>query len=130
MNIDIFKSTPVLSELLRKRGIEGDAELEEFLSPSPKLAYDPFLLANMHAGVDLLLDAIYSGSKIVIYGDYDCDGVTSTALLMKVIGSLTDNVTYYIPSRLDEGYGLNKSTVTITSPSSWYIWSMADLLSP
>ena len=64
MNIDIFKSTPVLSELLRKRGIEGDAELEEFLSPSPKLAYDPFLLANMHAGVDLLLDAIYSGSKI------------------------------------------------------------------
>ena len=57
----------MLSELLRKRGIEGDAELEEFLSPSPKLAYDPFLLANMHAGVDLLLDAIYSGSKIVIY---------------------------------------------------------------
>lgn len=111
MNIDIFKSTPVLNELLRKRGIEGDAELEEFLSPSPKLAYDPFLLANMHAGVDLLLDAIYSGSKIVIYGDYDCDGVTSTALLMKVIGSLTDNVTYYIPSRLDEGYGLNKSAI-------------------
>lgn len=111
MNTDFFKNTPVLYELLRIRGIEGDEELKEFLSPSPKLAYDPFLLANMHAGVDLLLDAIYSGCKIVIYGDYDCDGVTSTALLMKVIGSLTDNVTYYIPSRLDEGYGLNKTAI-------------------
>ncbi|WP_207651582.1 single-stranded-DNA-specific exonuclease RecJ [Mogibacterium pumilum] len=101
----------MLNELLRIRGIDGEAELVEFLSPNPKLAYDPFLLANMHAGVDLLLDAIYSGSKIVIYGDYDCDGVTSTALLMKVIGSLTENVAYYIPSRLDEGYGLNKSAI-------------------
>ena len=111
MNTEIFKSTPVLNELLRIRGIEGEEELTEFLSPSPKLAYDPFLLANMHAGVDLLLDAIYSGSKIVIYGDYDCDGVTSTALLMKVISALTDNVTYYIPSRIDEGYGLNKAAI-------------------
>ena len=91
---------------MRKRGIEGDAELEEFLSPSPKLAYDPFLLANMHAGVDLLLDAIYSGSKIVIYGDYDCDGVTSTALLMEGYRLSHRQCDLYIPSRLDEGYGL------------------------
>lgn len=97
-------------EIIESRGI-GDSELEEFLSPKPRLAYDPFLLANMREGVDLLLKAIDSGRRIVIYGDYDVDGITSTALLMKAIGSLTENVTYYIPSRLDEGYGLHSESI-------------------
>jgi single-stranded-DNA-specific exonuclease len=61
--------------------------------------------------VDYLLKAVDEGKRIVIYGDYDVDGITSTALLMKVIGSLTDNVTYYIPSRLDEGYGLHRESI-------------------
>ena len=97
-------------EILKSRGI-GENELEEFFSPSPRLAYDPFLLAHMREGVDLLLSAIDDGKRIVIYGDYDVDGITSTSLMMKVIGSLTDNVTYYIPSRLDEGYGLHKESI-------------------
>lgn len=97
-------------EIIKSRGV-GEEELEEFLSSKPKLAYDPFLLAHMNEGVDLLLDAIDAGKRIVIYGDYDVDGITSTALLMKVIGSLTDNVTYYIPSRLDEGYGLHRESI-------------------
>ena len=97
-------------EILKARGI-GESELEEFFSPSPRLAYDPFLLAHMREGVDLLLSAIDDGKRIVIYGDYDVDGITSTSLLMKVIGSLTDNVTYYIPSRLDEGYGLHTESI-------------------
>lgn len=97
-------------KLLRSRGI-GEDSLEEFFSSAPRLAYDPFLLTNMREGVDLLLAAIDDGKKIVIYGDYDVDGITSTALLMKVIGSLTDNVTYYIPSRLDEGYGLHTESI-------------------
>lgn len=84
---------------------------EEFFSPKPRLAYDPFLLTNMREGVDSLLSAVDSGKRIVIYGDYDVDGITSTAVLMKVIGSLTDNVTYYIPSRLDEGYGLHMESI-------------------
>lgn len=86
-------------------------DYEEFFSPAPRLAYDPFLLAHMREGVDLLLSAIDDGKRIVIYGDYDVDGITSTSLMMKVIGSLTDNVTYYIPSRLDEGYGLHKESI-------------------
>ena len=84
---------------------------EEFFSSRPRLAYDPFLLANMREGVDLLLKAVDEGKRIVIYGDYDVDGITSTALLMKVIGSLTENVSYYIPSRLDEGYGLHREAI-------------------
>lgn len=97
-------------EILKSRGI-GETEQEEFFSPTPRLAYDPFLLAHMREGVDLLLSAIDDGKRIVIYGDYDVDGITSTSLMMKVIGSLTDNVTYYIPSRLDEGYGLHKESI-------------------
>ena len=99
-----------LLEIIGSRGI-GEEELEEFLSSRPRLAYDPFLLSGMSEGVDLLLKAADDGKRIVIYGDYDVDGITSTALLMKVIRCLTDNVTYYIPSRLDEGYGLHKESI-------------------
>lgn len=107
----IDKAIPnVILQILEARGI-GENEREEFFSPSPKLVHDPFLLTNMAAGVDLLINAIDSGKRIVIYGDYDVDGITSTSLLMKVLGSLTDNVTYYIPSRLDEGYGLHKESI-------------------
>ena len=96
--------------IIRSRGI-GDDKLAEFFSPRPQLAYDPFLLSNMEQGVDMLLEAIDSGRRIVIYGDYDVDGITSTSLLMKVIGTLTDNLSYYIPSRLDEGYGLHMDSI-------------------
>ena len=99
-----------INSILESRGI-GEENREEFFSSRPKLAYDPFLLANMRAGVDLLLKAVDEGKKIVIYGDYDVDGITSTSLMMKVIGALTDNVSYYIPSRLDEGYGLHKESI-------------------
>lgn len=101
---------PIIQVIIESRGI-GEGMLEEFLSPRPRLAYDPFLLANMREGVDSLLKAVDEGRRIVIYGDYDVDGITSTALLMKVIGSLTENVTYYIPSRLDEGYGLHRESI-------------------
>lgn len=104
------KLPPAIIEILKYRGI-GEQDYEEFFSPTPRLAYDPFRLTHMREGVDLLLSAIDDGKKIVIYGDYDVDGITSTSLLMKVIGSLTDNVTYYIPSRLDEGYGLHIESI-------------------
>ncbi len=87
---------PKVLEIIGSRGI-GEEMMDEFFSSKPKLAYDPFLLANMREGVDSLLDAVDAGKRIVIYGDYDVDGITSTALLMKVIGTLTDKVTYYIP---------------------------------
>lgn len=110
-SLELLNKVPdVILRILESRGIE-EKDYEEFFSATPRLAYDPFLLANMRAGVDLLLKAIDEGKRIVIYGDYDVDGITSTSLMMKVIGSLTDNVTYYIPSRLDEGYGLHKESI-------------------
>lgn len=106
-----FRNIPdAIRGIIESRGIQKE-DYEEFFSPRPRLAYDPFLLANMREGTDLLLNAIDNGRRIVIYGDYDVDGITSTSLMMKVIGSLTDNVTFYIPSRLDEGYGLHRESI-------------------
>ena len=102
----------VILEILSNRGIKGDKNVSEFLSPKPMLTYDPFLLKNMEEGVDLILKNINSGNKICIYGDYDADGVTSVSILMEVLSNLTDNLRYYVPSRFDEGYGLNSDAIT------------------
>ena len=101
----------IINELLRNRGIISDEEISEFLSDKPQKTYDPFLLLNMEAGVDLLLSEIDAGSRICIYGDYDADGVTSICIMSRLLSELTDNFTYYIPSRFDEGYGLNRDAV-------------------
>lgn len=98
---------PKIIELLNNRGITSQEEIDEFLSDKPQKTYDPFLLHNMEAGVDLILSTIENGGSICIYGDYDADGITSTAILMEVLSKLTESVGYYIPSRFEEGYGLN-----------------------
>ena len=67
---------PIVLELLAMRGITGDSEIAEFIAEKPKKTYDPFLLPDMEAGVDLILDTIRQKKKICIYGDYDADGVT------------------------------------------------------
>ena len=101
----------ILKTILRQRNIVSEEELSEYLSDKPRKTYNPFLLLNMEAGVDLLLSEIKSGTKICIYGDYDADGVTSVCILSSVIGELTDNFMYYIPSRIEEGYGLNAGAI-------------------
>ena len=105
------KTEEILNDILRNRGITDPDDISEFLSERPRKTYDPFLLHNMEAGVDLLLNEINNGTKICIYGDYDADGVTSVCILSNALRMLTDNFTYYIPSRFDEGYGLNKEAV-------------------
>lgn len=102
---------PIVRELLRKRGVCDEADVLEFLSDSPKRTYDPFLLDGMEEAVNLISAHIKKGSKICIYGDYDTDGVTSVTLMMTALSKLTDRLTYYIPSRFGEGYGLNSAAV-------------------
>lgn len=98
-------------KLLNNRGIYSQEDIEEFLSEKPQITYNPFLLHNMEAGVDLILSQINANKRICIYGDYDADGVTSTTILLNVLSYLTSNITYYIPSRFDEGYGLNMEAI-------------------
>ncbi len=86
-------------------------EISEFISPKPQKTYDPFLLHNMAEGVDLVLSAVENDERICVYGDYDADGVTATSVLLEFLSSLTSNLSYYIPSRFDEGYGLNKTAM-------------------
>lgn len=92
--------------LIKERGI-GEWELDEFLSPKPQKSYDPFLMLNMDRAVEKIERALAEDKRICIYGDYDADGVTATSLMMEFFLSITENVFYYIPSRFDEGYGLN-----------------------
>jgi len=103
----------VIIELLKNRGITEKDEVVEFLSLKPQKTYDPSLLSDMEEGVDLILKNIKDGKKICIYGDYDADGITSTTLMMSILSHLTDrsNLSYHIPSRFEEGYGLNKDTL-------------------
>ena len=79
-----MKLQPRIKELLYNRGIRTEEEIQEFLSDKPKKTYDPFLLLNMEAGVDLILSEIEKKSNIWIYGDYDADGITSTSLMINV----------------------------------------------
>lgn len=101
-------------KLLHKRGLETEDDIKEFLSASPRRTYDPFLLKNMEEGVHLILEEAISGRRICIYGDYDADGITSTTLMLCVLSHITEpgQVDYYIPSRFDEGYGLNKDAIS------------------
>ena len=72
-------------ELLHRRGITGNDEIEEFLSDKPKKTYNPSLLDDLDAGVDFILQKIREGAKICVYGDYDADGITSTTLMMSIL---------------------------------------------
>lgn len=103
----------IITLLLNKRGITEAAEIEEFLSDKPKKTYSPSLLDDLDAGVDLILSKIEAGASICIYGDYDADGITATALMLGILGHLMpqDRLDYYIPSRFGEGYGLNKEAI-------------------
>ena len=102
-----------LIDLLKKRGISGEEEIAEFLSPKPRRTYTPSLLADADAGVDFILQEIEKGSRICIYGDYDADGITSTSLMLQVLRHLLpqERLGYYIPSRFEEGYGLNRDAL-------------------
>jgi single-stranded-DNA-specific exonuclease len=103
--------SPIIVELLKKRGITEETDILEFLSDKPQKTYDPFLLRDLEAGVDLILSCINNKQKICIYGDYDADGITSVSILIQFLSNLDADVTYYIPSRFGEGYGLNMEAI-------------------
>ncbi len=98
-------------QILANRGIHSEADAEEFLSGTAQESADPYLLAGMKSAVDRIEAAINEGEKIVIYGDYDADGVTATALLVEYFSDLRGHVSHYIPDRFREGYGLNRDAL-------------------
>ncbi|HEY3289276.1 MAG TPA: single-stranded-DNA-specific exonuclease RecJ [Anaerolineae bacterium] len=101
---------PLVMQVLWARGYRDLKEVSAFLARDITRT-DPFTLPDMAVAVERILRAIREGEKIAVYGDYDCDGVTSCALLMQVLRTLRANAQVYIPDRFDEGYGLNAAAL-------------------
>lgn len=101
-----YKIPKVVSTILLNRGID-EADFTSFLQKSMRDVINPNLMLDMDNAVERILEAIEKQEKIVIYGDYDVDGITSTALMYEFLRSQGAQVSYYIPDRKDEGYGIN-----------------------
>jgi len=103
--------SPLLAQCLVNRDLGEPAQINGFLEPRLKHLSDPFRLPNMDAAVERLFRARERNEPLVIFGDYDVDGVASTALLHEVLGKLGWTVNFYLPHRMDEGYGLSQDGV-------------------
>ncbi len=103
--------SPLLVQCLLNRGLSEPEAIGSFLQPRLKQLADPFLLPNLAAAVGRLLHARERNEPLVIFGDYDVDGVTATALLLEVLRPLGWKVDSYLPHRLEEGYGLSRDAV-------------------
>ena len=99
--------SPLMAQCLVNRGVTSKAEVSEFLNPRLKLLADPFLIPNMDAAVERLWKARENNERLLIYGDYDVDGVSSTALLVELLTELGWTVQSHLPGRFDDGYGLS-----------------------
>ena len=106
-----LKIPPLLAQCLLNRGFSEPPAIEKFLHPRLKDLADPFLLPDMAVAVERLLRAREQNEPLVIFGDYDVDGVTSTALLLEVLRALGWKADFYLPNRMDEGYGLSADGV-------------------
>ncbi|NWG35051.1 MAG: single-stranded-DNA-specific exonuclease RecJ [Chloroflexi bacterium] len=107
----LSKFPHILKQILFNRGYSADTEARAFLKAEPAANTDPFQMIGMQTAVDRMRYAIEHGEPIAIYGDYDVDGVTATALLVQTLQAFGADVRGYIPNRFDEGYGLNKDAL-------------------
>lgn len=106
-----FGISEILAKIMVNRGITEYEDIRIFLNPTRYDFYDPFLLPDMEKAVDRIIKAIKEQEKVVIYGDYDVDGITSVTVLKKFLRERGLEVGYYIPNRLEEGYGLNEEAI-------------------
>ncbi|MBP5261476.1 MAG: single-stranded-DNA-specific exonuclease RecJ [Clostridiales bacterium] len=104
-------SDTLLGVLLASRGITDDNKIEDFITDNPTLWYDPFLYKDMDKAVSIITEAIESKKKILVYGDYDCDGVTATAIIVRYLKSHGCQVDYIVPHRAEHGYGLTDNII-------------------
>ncbi len=105
---DSYGIAPIIATILLNRGI---TEPDSFITPSEEALLDPFMMLGMEKATQRILQAIENNEKIAIYGDYDVDGITSTAIMVKFLRSHRADVIYYIPDRHEEGYGINMDAI-------------------
>ncbi len=104
---DRLKTSKVVAQILLNRGLIEIDDCQRFLKPNLRTLHEPSLIPGMTAASKVVADAIAAGKQIVIYGDYDVDGITAVTILWHAISMLGGKVKYYIPHRVEEGYGLN-----------------------
>lgn len=103
--------SPIVAGLLIARGCADDHAAQEFLKPSPEQLHDPFLMLGMREAVARLLRAIDGGEPILVYGDYDVDGTTGTAVLLRALRMLGGTAGFHVPHRFTEGYGIQQKAL-------------------
>ena len=104
-------TSPLVSQILIDRGMHEETEARAFLSPSLGALGDPAEVPGLPEGAGRIRDAVRAGERILVYGDYDVDGISGTALLVSFLRLLGAEATPYIPNRMSEGYGLNSKAV-------------------
>ena len=102
--------SPIVAKLLEDRGITA-ADLEFFLQPTIDKLAKPEELPGIVEAAELILDSVVYRRKIVVFGDYDCDGICATAIVSRTLRALGGSVSEFIPNRLTEGYGMNAAAV-------------------
>ena len=108
---DKLSISPILAQLLIKRGISTESGAKRFFRPQLADLINPFLMKDMDIAVDRLNDAMGRKERILVYGDYDVDGCTAVALVFKFLQQFYSNIDYYIPDRYEEGYGVSKKGI-------------------
>jgi len=106
-----LNTAPMVAQLLHNRGVTDVEAARKFLDPKLTHLHDPGLLEQIDVAAERILRAVRDGEKITLYGDYDVDGMTGVAILRAGLGLLGANVDYYVPHRLEEGYGVNAEAV-------------------
>ncbi len=106
-----FHISPVTARVIRNRDVCGQEEIQNYLYGDESSLYSPFLMKDLERACDILLSKIEAGRKIRVAGDYDCDGVTSTYILLTALNRLGADADYVIPDRIHDGYGINESII-------------------
>lgn len=105
--VERLNISPTITAILSRRGHTTEEEIHDFLYPAVENLHDPFLMRDMERAVGRIIRAVKNKERILIYGDYDVDGVTGTSLLIRLLKRIGADVCYYIPHRRREGYGLS-----------------------
>src|SRR5690554_412023 len=108
-----------LAVILAQRGIDSFESAKEYFRPSLERLYDPYMMKGMEKAVQRIINAIERKEKILIYGDYDVDGTTSVALMYDFLISVYPNISYYIPDRYNEGYGISIDGIDYAADNSF-----------
>ena len=103
--------SPITARLIRNRDIISDEDIDYYLNATLDDLFDPFLLSGVNEACDIIIDAVKNNKKMRIVGDYDIDGVCATTILMRGLKSIGANVSYRLPHRIKDGYGINKRII-------------------